>query len=118
MYDEDGLCRGRIEPILEVPAPLYCPDCERRTKRDHRERQWQTDIPPIEPVTAEFRVDVGRCVECGGDEQPFVGARGNPELDVLSAAAGKLHFDSLQRDHAANLTSCGECLVSEVGINW
>jgi hypothetical protein len=55
----------RIDRIVDVPAPLYCPDCQKPTKLDHRETQWQTDIPPIEPVTTEFRIDVARCVQCG-----------------------------------------------------
>ena len=55
----------RIDRIVEVPAPLYCPDCQKPTMLDHLEIQWQTDIPPIEPVTTEFRIDVARCLECG-----------------------------------------------------
>lgn len=51
--------------IVEVPAPLYCPACERPTKLDHVEQQWQTDIPPIEPTTTEFRIHVARCTRCG-----------------------------------------------------
>jgi transposase len=55
----------RVDRVVEVPAPLFCPDCHKPTKLDHHEIQWQTDIPPIEPVTTEFRIDVARCVECG-----------------------------------------------------
>jgi transposase len=55
----------RIDRVIEVPAPLYCPDCERATRLHHREWQWQTDIPPIEPFTTEFRIDVARCTACG-----------------------------------------------------
>src|SRR4029078_3944143 len=32
---------------VEVPAPLLCPDCQKATKLDHRETQWQTDIPSV-----------------------------------------------------------------------
>lgn len=55
----------RIDRVVEVPAPLFCPECQKPTKLDHCKRQWQTDIPPIQPITTEFRIDVARCVECG-----------------------------------------------------
>ena len=55
----------RVDRVIEVPAPLFCPDCQKPTKLDHRETQWQTDIPPVEPLTTEFRIDVARCVKCG-----------------------------------------------------
>ncbi len=55
----------RPDRIVEVEAPLYCPACETATKLDHVERQWQTDIPPIEPTTTEFRIHVARCTQCG-----------------------------------------------------
>lgn len=55
----------RVDRTVYVPAPLYCPDCQKPTVLHHTERQWQIDIPPIQPVTTEFRIDVGRCTECG-----------------------------------------------------
>ena len=55
----------RVDRTLHVPAPLYCPDCQKPTVLHHTERQWQIDIPAIEPVTTEFRIDVGRCTACG-----------------------------------------------------
>jgi transposase len=55
----------RPDRVIDVPAPLYCPACEKPTRLDHCERQWQTDIPPIEPTTTEFRIHVARCTRCG-----------------------------------------------------
>jgi transposase len=90
----------RIDRIVEVPAPLFCPDCEKPTKLDHREIQWQTDIPPIEPVTTEFRIDVARCVECGravrnrhpeqiSDATGAAGVQFGPRLIALAATLNK-----------------------------
>ncbi len=96
-------CRAvprRVDRIVEVPAPLFCPDCEKPTKLDHRETQWQTDIPPIEPVTTEFRIDVARCTECGrtvrnrhpeqiSDATGAAGVQLGPRLIALSATLNK-----------------------------
>lgn len=41
----------RPDRIVDVPAPLYCPARKRPTRLDHCERQWQTDIHPIQPTT-------------------------------------------------------------------
>src|ERR1043166_1953654 len=70
--------------VVEVTAPLYCPDCQKRTKLERREPHWQTDIPPIEPETTEFRVDVGRCVNCGRT----VRSRHAEEVFEAAGAAG------------------------------
>lgn len=75
---------GRVDRIVEVAAPLYCPDCQKRTKLERRETHWQTDIPPIEPETTEFRVDVGRCVNCGRT----VRSRHAEEISEATGAAG------------------------------
>jgi transposase-like protein len=74
----------RVDRIVEVAAPLYCPDCQKRTKLERRETHWQTDIPPIEPETTEFRVDVGRCVNCGRT----VRSRHAEEISEATGAAG------------------------------
>ena len=71
----------RIDRIVEVPAPLFCPDCQKPTKLSHCERQWQTDIPHIEGVTTEFRIDVARCVKCGRTIR-------NRHPEQISAATG------------------------------
>lgn len=90
----------RIDRIVEVPAPLFCPDCQKRTKLDHLETQWQTDIPTIEPFTTEFRIHVARCVECGrtvrsrhpeqiSDATGAAGVQFGPRLIALAATLNK-----------------------------
>lgn len=90
----------RIDRVVEVPAPLFCPDCQKPTRLVRRERQWQTDIPPIQPITTEFRIDVARCVECGGtvrnrhpeqisDATGAAGVQFGPRLIALAATLNK-----------------------------
>jgi transposase len=85
---------------VEVAAPLYCPDCQKPAKLDHREKQWQIDIPPVQPVTTEFRIDVARCVECGrtlrtrhpeqiSNVTGAAGVQFGPRLIALSATLNK-----------------------------
>lgn len=61
--------RRRIPPKIDrresVPCPLWCKHCGGKVKLDHKESQYQTDIPPIRPETIEFEMQVGRCVRCG-----------------------------------------------------
>ena len=42
----------RIDRIVEVPAPLYCPDCQKPTKLDHREKQWQNALPLMATIAS------------------------------------------------------------------
>ena len=95
----------RIDRIVEVPAPLYCPDCQKQTKLDHRETQWQTDIPPVEPVTTEFRIDVARCVECGRTIR-------NQHPEQISSATGAAGVQLGPRLIALAATLNKECGVS------
>lgn len=95
----------RIDRIVEVPAPLYCPDCQKPTKLDHRETQWQTDIPPVEPVTTEFRIDVARCVECGRTIR-------NRHPEQISSATGAAGVQLGPRLIALAATLNKECGVS------
>lgn len=55
----------RIDRVVEVPAPLYCPTCQKPTKLDRVDGQWLIDIPPIQPTVTEFRIHVARCRQCG-----------------------------------------------------
>lgn len=74
----------RIDRFVEVPAPLFCAACHKPTKLDHRERQWQTDIPLDHPLTTEFRIDVARCVKCGR----AVRGRHPEQISKATGAAG------------------------------
>ena len=54
----------RIDQTVEVPCPLWC-SCGGQVKLEGVVRQYQTDIPPVEPTTTEFAIQYGRCVRCG-----------------------------------------------------
>jgi transposase len=55
----------KIDRRETVQCPMWCPHCQGRVKLDHIERQYQTDIPPVEPTTIEFTIQVGICEQCG-----------------------------------------------------
>lgn len=55
----------RIDRRETVQCPMWCPHCHGRVKLDHVEKQYQTDIPPVEPTTVEFTIQVGICEQCG-----------------------------------------------------
>lgn len=55
----------RIDRRETVQCPMWCPHCHGRVKLDHVEKQYQTDIPPVEPTTIEFTIQVGVCEQCG-----------------------------------------------------
>lgn len=74
----------RVDRTVYVPAPLYCPDSQKPVVLHHTEKQWLIDIPPIEPVTTEFRIEDGRCTECGRT----VRARHVEQVSQATGAAG------------------------------
>jgi transposase len=53
----------RIDRTVEVPCPLWC-SCGGQVKLEGVVRQYQTDIPPVEPSTTEFVIQYGRCTKC------------------------------------------------------
>jgi len=54
----------RIDQRVDVPCPLWC-SCGGQVKLKGVVRQYQTDIPPVEPSTIEFVIQYGRCSKCG-----------------------------------------------------
>lgn len=55
----------QIDRTVHVPAPMYCPDCEKPAKLIGQARQWQTDLPIAHAVTTEFQIDFSQCTRCG-----------------------------------------------------
>ncbi len=55
---------NRIDQTVEVLCPLWC-GCGGQVKLAGVVRQYQTDIPPVEPSTIEFVIEYGRCTRCG-----------------------------------------------------
>lgn len=56
---------AKIDRVVHVPAPLYCPTCEKPARLIGRQKQWQTDISILNAITTEFLIDVSRCTKCG-----------------------------------------------------
>ena len=56
---------GMVDRIVHVPAPMYCPACEKPAELVGQHRQWQSDIPLQNATTTEFVMDVARCTNCG-----------------------------------------------------
>lgn len=56
---------SKIDRREAVACPLWCEHCGGRVQLDHTEKQYQTDVPPVEPTTIEFTIDVGVCERCG-----------------------------------------------------
>lgn len=56
---------ARIDRTVVVPALLMCPDCGGAVRLGGVVRQYQIDLPPIQPVTTEFEIHRGVCMRCG-----------------------------------------------------
>lgn len=54
----------RIDRKVDVPCPLWC-SCGGEVQLAGVVSQFQTDIPPVEPTTVEYVIQVGRCKKCG-----------------------------------------------------
>ncbi len=74
----------RIDQTVEVACPLWC-CCGGQVKLEGVLRQYQTDIPPVEPTTTEFVIQYGRCTECGRRVQ---GRDGGQTSDATGAVGG------------------------------
>ena len=55
---------AKVDETVEVACPLWC-SCGAEVKLEGVVRQYQTDIPPVEPTTIEFVIQYGRCTKCG-----------------------------------------------------
>lgn len=55
----------RVDRFLDAPLPPSCPGCGGAIVEDGVQPQYQTDIPPVTPVTTKFDVHIGHCCGCG-----------------------------------------------------
>jgi transposase len=75
----------KVDCIQDVPLPASrCPDCGGPVEELEVQSQYQTDIPPVQPVTTRFDIHIGQCVECGRRVQ---GRHPDQTSDALGAAA-------------------------------
>ncbi|MBM3276819.1 MAG: IS66 family transposase zinc-finger binding domain-containing protein [Candidatus Handelsmanbacteria bacterium] len=55
----------QIDRIEAAPLPSkVCPGCGGRLPEVEVVTQHQTDLPPIQPITTRFEVEVGTCQNC------------------------------------------------------
>jgi transposase len=72
----------KIDRTIDVPINPCCPDCGGDLDVTTH-RQYQTDIPKIEPTVTQFNVEVGVCSSCGTRVQ---GRHPEQTSDALGAA--------------------------------
>jgi len=73
---------AEVDREFDVPAG-NCPDCCCVVKNIEVHPQFQTDLPPVTPVTTQFNVEVGTCPRCGKRVQ---GRHPEQISDALGAA--------------------------------
>jgi len=76
----------KVDREVDVPVGL-CSECDLPAVDNVYHQQFQTDIPPVEPVTTQFNVPVGNCARCGARIQ---GRHPDQTSDALGAAANQL----------------------------
>ena len=78
-----------VDRIVDVPLPQRCPDpqCQGEVKETAVVPQYQTEIPPVQPVVTQFNVHVGCCVDCGRRVQ---GRHPEQTSDALGAAGSQV----------------------------
>ena len=94
---------NRIDQRVDVPCPLWCA-CGGQVRLEGVVRQYQTDIPPIEPSTIEFVIQYGRCRKCGQRVQ----GRDSRQTSDASGAIGGVQIGPQAIALAAQLNkACG-----------
>ncbi|MCH8841326.1 MAG: IS66 family transposase [Planctomycetes bacterium] len=76
---------AKVDREIDVPAG-NCPDCCCAVENIEVHRQFQTDLPPVTPVTTQFNVAVGSCPRCGKRVQ----GRHPEQISDTLGAAGNL----------------------------
>jgi transposase len=77
----------RVDEVLDVPLPCTCPGCGGGVVEVDVQRQFQTELPKIEPRIIQFDVHIGTCERCG---ERLQGRHPQQTSDALGAAASML----------------------------
>jgi len=96
----------QIDRTVHVPAPLFCPDCEKPAKLIGRDLQWQTDLPIAHAVTTEFQIDISQCTRCGRTLRAA-----HPEQISEATGAARVQIGPRAIAFAAKLNK-------ECGVSW
>lgn len=78
---------AKVDEVVDVPLPPDCPDCGGEVEEIRVAEQFQTDLPPVQPITRRFDVHLGRCSCCDRRIQPRHPLQTS---DALGAAAVQL----------------------------
>lgn len=83
----------QVDRVEDVPLPVaVCPDCGGVIAEVEVIPQYQTDLPPIQPVTTRFDIHVGQCQGCGKRVQ---GRHPEQTSDALGSAAVQIGPNAL-----------------------
>jgi len=55
----------RVDRRIEVGCPLFCEVCQGRVHLQGKARQYQIDLPAMQPWATEFVLHYGKCLSCG-----------------------------------------------------
>jgi transposase len=93
-----------INRTITVPALLICPHCDGAVRLGGIAHQYQTDLPPIEPMTTAFEIHYGFCTQCGRRVQ----ARHPEQISDATGAVGGVQIGAHAIALAAHLNKvCG-----------
>jgi transposase len=95
-----------VDEAIEVPLPAGCPECGGELEHERVADQYQTDLPPIPPVTRHFQIEIGPCRGCGSRVQPRHPLQTS---DALGAASVQL---------GPNVLALGGLLNKAYGMSW
>ena len=96
----------QVDETFEATLPPCCPDCGGCLEETRVHDQYQTELPPVKPITRRFRVHVGRCQGCGKRVQ---GHHQLQSSDALGAASVQL---------GPRVLSLGTILNKAYGLSW
>lgn len=83
----------QVDRIEDVPlAFTVCPECGGRIEQIAVVPQYQTDLPPIEPITTRFDIHTGQCKRCGKRVQ---GRHEDQTSDALGRASVQIGPNAL-----------------------
>ena len=96
----------KVDEEIDVPLPAQCPGCQGCLEEEWVADQYQTDVPPVVPITRRFRVHVGRCKGCGKRVQPRHSLQTSDALGSASVLLGP------------NVLTFGAALNKVYGPSW
>jgi transposase len=95
-----------VDEVVRVFHPAHCAGCGGRVHEVRVAEQFQTDLPPVRPITRRFEVHIGECEDCGQRVQPRHALQTS---DALGAAAVQL---------GPNVLAFGAALNKVYGPSW